>query len=129
PLIANRHASTLACTLGMLAAAACGPSASAPVKSARATTATAVVARLEAGSGPGQIGIVGGDVDSELTGPNAITAAADGELYVLDNVNARILRVNPRSGAVETLAVDGLRTPLDLVRSGTSLYVWDRGAK
>jgi cell wall-associated NlpC family hydrolase len=104
--------------------------ASAPnAKTSRAATAPGVVARLELGNGPGQVGMLGGDVDSDVTGPNAITTGADGQIYVLDNVNGRLLRVNPRNGAVDTITVTGLQTPIDLVRSGTSLYVWDGGPK
>lgn len=86
-----------------------------------------VVRKLGLGTDRGSIGIVPPSVDAEGTGPSAIYAAPDGKVYLLDQVNGRILSMD---GSKPEATLDSLKLPEDLVPQDLvavkdQLYVWD----
>jgi hypothetical protein len=56
---------------------------------------------LEWGQGPGEVGLRSGGEERAAFGPAAIALAADGRVYVLDQMNGRVLALDPqgRDGA------------------------------
>jgi hypothetical protein len=73
------------------------------------------------------VGIAPGGTDVELEGPDAIYSGNNGEIYVLDQVNNRILKFDsqaPGAPPQELLLPPGV-SPTDLVVSDGKIYVWD----
>src|SRR3977135_1001103 len=68
-----------------------------PALSGAACAADVVVRQFKGGSGPNAVGIVDASEDTEISGPQALTAGDGGSLYVLDQVNNRILRFDPKN--------------------------------
>jgi hypothetical protein len=92
-----------------------------------ADAADVVVRQFIGGSGQNAVGIVGASQDTEIDGPQALTTDANGDVYLLDQVNKRIVRFNPKTPAVEPLILafpDELR-PTDLIVGKTGILVWD----
>ena len=56
-----------------------------------------LVREFSRGSGQNTVGIVDGGVDTEIGGPQALSVDDDGQLFLLDQVNGRILRFDPRN--------------------------------
>src|SRR5881227_398262 len=56
----------------------------------------AVVRQFSVGTSPTTVGIAPAVEDVELTGPQALTSDAQGNLFVLDQINGRILRFDPK---------------------------------
>ena len=86
-----------------------------------------VVRNFEPGSQAFGLGIVEASPDTEIEGPQAIFSSENGDLYVLDQVNGRVLRMDPSDPGKEPEALDlpeGLH-PTDLVVSNGSVYVFD----
>ena len=73
------------------------------------------------------VGIEPGGDDVELEGPDAIYSGDDGEIYVLDQVNNRILKLDPRNPGAppQELALPDGVSPTDLVVSDGKIHVWD----
>ena len=73
------------------------------------------------------VGIAPADVDVELTGPQALTSDAQGNLFVLDQINGRILQFNPKQPASEpgVLKMPADIQPTDLVVRKNDILVWD----
>jgi hypothetical protein len=95
-----------------------------------ATSAAAdntVVKRFSNGTTRNSVGIVDAKEDAPQDGPQAIYAADDGSLYLLDQVNGRILRFDARTpGApVQSLELPEQMRPTDIVVRRGSVYVWD----
>jgi len=86
-----------------------------------------VVKRFSNGTSHNSVGIVGASEDAPQDGPQAIYAADDGSLYLLDQVNGRILRFDARApGApVQSLELPEQMQPTDMVIRRGSVYVWD----
>jgi hypothetical protein len=86
-----------------------------------------VVKRFSNGTTHNSVGIVDASEDAPQDGPQAIYAADDGSLYLLDQVNGRILRFDARTpGApVQSLELPEQIRPTDLVVRRGSVYVWD----
>jgi len=86
-----------------------------------------VVKRFSNGTTHNSVGIVDASEDAPQDGPQAIYAADDGGLYLLDQVNGRILRFDARTpGApVQSLELPEQIRPTDLVVRHGSVYVWD----
>ena len=86
-----------------------------------------VVKRFSNGTTPNSVGIVDASEDAPQDGPQAIYAADDGSLYLLDQVNGRILRFDAKaSGAqVQSLELPEDMRPTDIVVRRGSVYVWD----
>ena len=58
-----------------------------------------VVKRFVGGSGVNAVGIVDASEDVEINGPQALTTGENGELFLLDQVNNRIVRFDPKKPA------------------------------
>jgi hypothetical protein len=86
-----------------------------------------VVKRFSNGTTRNSVGIVDASEDAPQDGPQAIYAADDGSLYLLDQVNSRILRFDARApgAAVQSLELPEQIRPTDLVVRRGSVYVWD----
>ena len=115
--LAGRAALCLAASFAMLA-----------LSTAPATAADAkVIHQLGIGEGINTVGIMPGGKDVEATGPQAMYMGEDGKLYVLDQINGRILSMdadNPQAPPKELKLPDNL-SPNDLVTVNNQLYVWD----
>lgn len=86
-----------------------------------------VVRQFSAGTTSTTIGIAPADVDIELTGPQALTSDAQGNLFVLDQVNGRILQFNPKQPASDpgVMKMPADIAPTDLVVRKNDILVWD----
>jgi hypothetical protein len=86
-----------------------------------------VVKRFSTGTTRNSVGIVDAGEDAPQDGPQALYAADDGNLYLLDQVNGRILRFDARApgGAVQSLELPDQMQPTDIVVRRGSVYVWD----
>jgi hypothetical protein len=89
--------------------------------------ADTVVRRFPGGSEQGAVGIVDASVDTEINGPQALTSGENGELYLLDQVNGRILRFDPKNSGAEarTLVLPDDVEPTDLVVRKSEILIWD----
>ena len=86
-----------------------------------------VVKRFASGSGQNAVGIVEASVDTEIDGPQALTTDENGDVYLLDQVNGRIVRFNPKTPSDETglLAFPDQLRPTDLIVRKSDILVWD----
>src|SRR5438477_9604597 len=86
-----------------------------------------VVRQFSAGTSPTTVGIAAPVEDVELTGPQALTSDADGNLFVLDQINGRILRFDPKQpgGDPSVLKMPADVQPNDLVVRKSDILVWD----
>ena len=102
----------------LIASCAVGPGARA---------ADVVLKRFDIGAGPNAVGMVDASEDTEIAGPQALYAADSGELYLLDQVNSRVLRFDPKqpAGATRALELPRELQPTDLVVLKNDLFVWD----
>src|SRR5215470_18706930 len=55
-----------------------------------------VVREFSVGTAATAVGIAPAEEDVELNGPQALTSDAEGNLFVLDQINGRILRFDPK---------------------------------
>ena len=86
-----------------------------------------VTRRFESGSGSNTVGIVDASEDVELAGPDALTSDEQGNLFILDQINGRIVRFNPKvsGGEPDLLKLpDGVK-PTDIVVRKDDILVWD----
>jgi hypothetical protein len=104
-----------------------GVVAAASLMAAPGNAADSVVKSFASGTARNQVGMVDASVDTEIDGPQAIYAADDGNLYLLDQVNSRVLRFDAKrpSVAVQSLELPAELRPTDLVVRQGSVYVWD----
>lgn len=86
-----------------------------------------VVRAFSSGSTATTVGIVDASEDVELAGPQALASDAQGNLFMLDQVNGRILRFDPKQPASEPtiLKMPASVQPSDLVVSKSDILVWD----
>jgi hypothetical protein len=87
----------------------------------------AVVKHFSNGNSLNSIGIIDASPDAPEDGPQALYAAQDGSLYLLDQINGRVLRFdakNPGAPAQALELPEDIR-PTDLVVRRGSVYVWD----
>lgn len=96
------------------------PAAAAP---AAADPRGTVIASFARGSGPRQLGITEHTEDAPAVGPTGLVDTENGDVLILDSVNARILRVDPagKSELAAPLRPDSL--PQDILRQGSAVYV------
>ncbi|MGO4715596.1 hypothetical protein [Bradyrhizobium sp. 2TAF24] len=87
----------------------------------------AVVRAFASGATPTAVGIVQASQDVELNGPQALTADGQGNLFMLDQVNGRILQFDPRQPGTEpnVLQMPENVQPTDLVVRNNDIMVWD----
>jgi hypothetical protein len=86
-----------------------------------------LVRQFSVGSSATTVGIGAAAEDVELTGPQALTSDAQGNLFVLDQINDRILRFNPKQPASDPaiLKMPGDVHGSDLVVRKSDILVWD----
>jgi hypothetical protein len=96
-----------------------------------ASTASAaentVIRQFLGGNGPNAVGMIDASEDTEIAGPQAIYSAENGDVYVLDQVNGRVLQFNPKTAGAEVRSYDlpmGMQ-PTDLVVRQGHIMVWD----
>jgi cell wall-associated NlpC family hydrolase len=90
--------------------------------------ADSVIKRFGNGSGASEVGIVPGDSDNPLEGPQAIAAGNRDQLLILDQVNHRVLAFDSDHPA-ETARILSLPSgidPTDLAVVNEQLLVWDQ---
>jgi hypothetical protein len=92
-----------------------------------AAAADTVVRQFSAGNTATAVGIAAAGEDVELTGPQALTSDAQGNLFVLDQINGRILRFNPKQPAGDPgiLKMPADVQANDLVVRKSDILVWD----
>jgi hypothetical protein len=98
-----------------------------PALSGPAGAADVVVRQFTGGTGQNAVGIIDASEDTEIAGPQALTADDDGSLFLLDQVNNRILRFDPKDARADP-SVFGLPDeiqPTDLVVHQNDILVWD----
>jgi hypothetical protein len=126
-------------TLSILFGSPISFSADASKSISRADDDPQVVIRLSRGRGLSNAGIEIGGQDSGLAGPNSIDVASDGRLFILDQLNRRVLIVAPwksaestRGGAgkfsvTETLRIAStVKDPVAMVILGATPIVLDK---
>jgi hypothetical protein len=92
-----------------------------------AVAADNVVREFANGSGPNAVGVIDASVDTETAGPQALYAGEHGDLFLLDQVNNRILQFDPKRPAGETRALEFSPElqPSDLIVRKNDILVWD----
>lgn len=92
-----------------------------------AVAADTVVRQFSVGSSSTTVGIAAAGEDVELTGPQALTSDAQGNLFVLDQINGRILRFDPKqpAGDPSVLKLPADVQGNDLVVRNSDILVWD----
>ncbi|VFU09602.1 hypothetical protein [Methylocella tundrae] len=86
-----------------------------------------VVKEFSAGFGPNSVGVVDASEDTEIAGPQAIYAGDNGEIFLLDQVNSRVIGFDAKEPAERTrsLALPEGVDPTDLIVAKGNIYVWD----
>jgi hypothetical protein len=86
-----------------------------------------VIKRFSSGTGRDSVGMIDAREDAPTDGPQAIYAAEDGSLYLLDQVNGRVLRFDAKkaNGSVQSLELPQEMRPTDVVVRHGNVYVWD----
>jgi hypothetical protein len=91
-----------------------------------AVAADTVVRQFSVGATATAVGIAAAGEDIELTGPQALTSDAQGNLFVLDQINGRILRFNPKQpGDPGILKMPADVQGNDLIVRKSDILVWD----
>ena len=88
----------------------------------------AVLRSFAGGDGRTSVGVLdAGEDTGEPEGPQAIYAGDNGELYLLDQINARILKFDSRDPGAppQTLELPDGVTPTDLVVANGDIHIWD----
>jgi hypothetical protein len=96
-----------------------------------AAAETVVLKRFTSGTSLNSVGLVQGGEDTELAGPQAIYAGEGGKLFLLDQVNGRVLRFDPKKPQASTRALElpNEMQPTDLVVRKGDIFVWDGEVK
>jgi hypothetical protein len=86
-----------------------------------------VIKRFLNGTSRDSVGMIDAREDAPMDGPQAIYAAEDGSLYLLDQVNGRLLRFDAKKpgGSVQSLELPEEMRPTDVVVRRGNVYVWD----
>jgi len=86
-----------------------------------------VVKRFIGGNGANAVGIIDASEDVESIGPQALTTGDSGDLFLLDQVNGRIIRFNPKEtgGDPRLLGLPDDIRPTDLIVRKDDILVWD----
>ena len=92
-----------------------------------AGAADVVVKRFTGGTGQNAVGIIEASQDTEIDGPQALTTGENGEIYLLDQVNGRIVGFDPKTPAAEAriLEFPDQLQPTDLIVRKSDILVWD----
>ena len=94
---------------------------------ATANAEDGVLKRFGSGSGADAVGIIEPSEDSPMDGPQALFASEGGDIFVLDQINNRILRFDPKNPSPEVRALNypADLTPTDLIVRKSDILVWD----
>jgi hypothetical protein len=86
-----------------------------------------VVRQFASGSDGNSVGIADASQDVDVAGPQALTADEEGNLYLLDQLNGRIMRFDPRDAGTDprVLGLPDELQPTDLVVRRADIMVWD----
>src|SRR5712691_10568789 len=92
-----------------------------------AAAADTVVRQFSIGTTSTTVGIAAAGEDVELTGPQAPTSNVQGILFVLEQINGRILKFNPKQPASDPsiLKMPANVQANDLVIRNSDILVWD----
>jgi hypothetical protein len=87
----------------------------------------AVLRRFNSGAGADAVGMVDASEDTEVSGPQAIYAGEGNEVFLLDQVNGRVLSFDARRPDAQTRAfrLPEALEPTDLVVKKGEIFVWD----
>jgi hypothetical protein len=90
-----------------------------------------VVRSFTGGSAASMVGIVPASEDVELAGPQALSADGQGNLFLLDQINARIIQFDPKqpNSDPDVLKMPKDVQPTDLVVHDDDIMVWDGGVR
>jgi hypothetical protein len=86
-----------------------------------------VLRRFNSGVGADAVGMIDASEDTEVAGPQAIYAGDGNEVFLLDQVNGRVLSFDSKKPAAQTRSFklpDQLE-PTDLVVKKGEIFVWD----
>jgi hypothetical protein len=86
-----------------------------------------VLRRFNSGVGADAVGMIDASEDTEVAGPQAIYAGEGNEVFLLDQVNGRVLSFDPKKPDAQTRSFklpDQLE-PTDLVVKKGEIFVWD----
>jgi hypothetical protein len=94
---------------------------------AGAAASDTVIKRFSSGASRDSVGMIDAREDAPPDGPQAIYAAEDGSLYLLDQVNGRLLRFDAKkaNSSVQSLELPQEMQPTDVVVRRGNVYVWD----
>lgn len=86
-----------------------------------------VVRQFESGAGLNAVGMIDASEDTEIDGPQAIYAGGRGEIYLLDQVNGRVLQFDPKNpeAGTRTLELPQNLRPTDMIVRRSNILVWD----
>ncbi|MBL8588152.1 MAG: hypothetical protein JNK46_06445 [Methylobacteriaceae bacterium] len=100
---------------------ACAVGAPAPAQDGK------VARSFGAGDGVSAVGVLDAPPDTEIEGPQAIASGDNGEIYLLDQVNSRVVAFEPGKpeGLTRSLSLPEGVQPTDMVVTGGRIYVWD----
>jgi hypothetical protein len=86
-----------------------------------------VLRRFNSGAGADAVGMIDASEDTEVAGPQAIYAGEGNEVFLLDQVNGRVLSFDPKRPAAQTRAftLPSELQPTDLVVKQGEILVWD----
>lgn len=90
-----------------------------------------VVRSFTGGSAASMVGIVPASEDVELAGPQALSADGQGNLFLLDQINGRIIQFDPKqpNSDPDVLKMPKDVQPTDLVVHDDDIMVWDGGVR
>ena len=86
-----------------------------------------VIKRFSNGTSRDSVGMIDAREDAPMDGPQAIYAAEDGSLYLLDQVNGRVLKFDAKkaNSPIQSLELPKDIRPTDVVVRNGNVYVWD----
>ena len=92
-----------------------------------ASAADVVVRSFGSGNGQNAVGIVEASEDTEIDGPQALTTDENGHVYLLDQINQRIVEFDPKAPAADAriLQFPAQLQPTDLIVRRSEILVWD----
>src|SRR5882724_5145064 len=106
--------------LGVLLAGACVLAPSLAVAN------DVVLRRFNSGAGADAVGMIDASEDTEVAGPQAIHAGEGNEVFLLDQVNGRVLSFDSKQpGRTRSFTLPGQLQPTDLVVKKGEILVWD----
>jgi hypothetical protein len=86
-----------------------------------------VVRQFESGGDLQSVGMIDASEDTEIDAPQAIYSGDGGEIYLLDQVNGRVLQFDPKRPELGTRSLElpeNLR-PTDMIVRQSNVLVWD----